>query len=175
MQSYGNEQYVSREAVGVFTDLEALNAAVAELETTAFPRHDISVLSAQSNTPAQIAEDDPAAPRTILVRPEEKTIGAGVIIAGGAYAGAVTALLALGPAPIVGVIVMAILGAMAGAVMGGALVWLISNHLRQSWRHTVSNGGMVLWVRTPGIRAEKMACAIMSKHGAHDIHVHDRQ
>src|SRR5690606_11393020 len=77
-----------REAVGVFDDQNQLDAAVAELEVTAFPRQDISVLSQQQvqerfgdDTRTEWFEDNPAAPRSVPLRPEERHIGAGVIIA----------------------------------------------------------------------------------------------
>ena len=79
------EQQTIREAVGVFDDPEKLNAAIAELEFTAFPRQDISVLGGSGNvekqfgTPAVnplLVEDNPDAPRVAPIRPEEKALGA---------------------------------------------------------------------------------------------------
>jgi hypothetical protein len=136
-----------REAVGVFTDKQALNAAVAELEVTAFPRQDISVLSPDDVNPTHIAEDSPTAERTILVRPEEQTVFAGVIICGGAYAGAVTAMMVIGlnsgVLPLLG---MALFGAIGGSALGAIVVQVLALRMRRNWEKTVSRGGSVLWV-----------------------------
>jgi hypothetical protein len=162
-----------REAVGVFTDKQALNAAVAELEVTAFPRQDISVLDPDGETPASIAEDSPTAARTILVRPEEQTVFAGVLICGGAYAGAVTAMMIIGlnsgVLPLLG---MALFGAVGGSSLGAIVVQVLALRLRQNWEKTVSRGGSVLWVRTPEPDSERKALHIMRKHGGRDVHVH---
>ena len=78
------------ETVGVFDNMHSLNEAIAELEVTAFPRQDISILDERAARNEGIImdgkamADDPEAPRTILIRPEEKAIGVGVII-GGAF------------------------------------------------------------------------------------------
>ncbi|MBU0800416.1 MAG: hypothetical protein KKA05_05365 [Alphaproteobacteria bacterium] len=168
-----NDRQVIREAVGVFTDKDRLNAAVAELETTAFPRHDISVLSPAEKNTARKAEDDPEAQRTILVRPEEQTIAAGVIIGGGTYAGVVTAALAIGPgATLLAYLGMIFFGAIAGAALGGIVLQFIAMRLRRTWGRALQQGGVVLWVRTPGPNRERIALDIMRKHGGQDVHVH---
>ena len=163
-----------REAVGIFTDREELEAAVAELETTAFPRHDISVQHPDDPHSARAAEDDPDAERAILIRPEEKTIAAGVIVGGGAYAGAITAaFFAYGPDVGGGTFTaMMILGAVAGAALGGMIVHALAQQMRLSWDRALRRGGMVLWVRTPEPENERMALEIMNRHGARDVHVH---
>ena len=162
-----------REAVGIFTDEKALAAAIAELENTAFPRHDISVLPAGQPINARRAEDDPDAPRTILIRPEERTIASGVIVGGGAYAGAITAALLTTGAGFAAYLFMIFFGMLAGASLGGLIVYALAVRFRQAWDITLSSGGTVLWVRTPGPDEERLACQIMRRHGAQDVHIHD--
>ena len=163
-----------REAVAVFTDRQALEAAVAELETTAFPRQDISVQHPADPHSARAAEDDPDAERAILIRPEEKTIAAGVIVGGGAYAGAITAaFFAYGPDVGGGAFTaMMVLGAVAGASLGGMIVQMLALRMRRSWSRALRRGGMVLWVRTPKPESERTALEIMNRHGGRDVHVH---
>lgn len=162
-----------REAVGIFTDEKALAEAIAELESTAFPRHDISVLPAGQPLSARRAEDDPNAPRTILIRPEERTIASGVIIGGGAYAGAMTSALLSTGAGFAAYLFMIFFGMLAGASLGGLIVYALATRFRQTWDVTLNSGGTVLWVRTPGEKEENLACQIMRRHGAQDVHIHN--
>lgn len=163
---------MSREAVGIFTDESALAEAIAELENTSFPRHDISVLPAGQPINARRAEDDPNAPRTIMIRPEERTIASGVIIGGGAYAGAMTAALMTAGASFAAYVFMIFFGMLAGASLGGLIVYGLAVRFRKAWDITVSSGGTVLWVRTPGPEEERLAIQIMRRHGAQDVHIH---
>jgi hypothetical protein len=163
-----------REAVGVFTDMDQLNEAVAELETTAFPRHDISVLG-RDDRPAGLEADNPDAPRTILIRPEEKVIGSAFMIGGGAYAGGTTAALLIGAVPTGVLAAFTFFGAIAGAAVGAIIVKMFAMKLERSWREHMKRGGMVLWVHTSGVQQEQTACEIMRKHGANGVHVHETQ
>jgi hypothetical protein len=93
------EHEAINETVGVFDNMHSLNEAIAELEVTAFPRQDISILDERAARNEGIMmdgkamADDPETPRTILIRTEEKAIGVGVIIGGGFYAGVVTGMM----------------------------------------------------------------------------------
>lgn len=164
---------VTREAVGLFRDPDALAAAIAELENTAFPRHDISVLPPGSAVDPRRAADDPGAPRTILIRPEERTIATGVIVGGGAYAGGVTAALMTAGASFAAYVFMIFFGMLAGASLGGLIAYTIAARLRHDWGQNADNGGTVLWVHTPGPDEERLAVDIMRRHGARDVHIHD--
>ncbi len=169
-----------REAVGAFDDIHSLNEAVAELEVTAFPRHDISVRDGRAAKlhPHVITtvyeEDDPETPRTILVRPEEKAIGASVIVGGGFYAGVVTGMLVAGlEAPFLVVFGYGMLGGIFGMVLGALVAGLLGNYYNGVLRRQISEDRMFLWVRTPGPDEERLACEIMEKHGAHRVHIND--
>lgn len=177
-----NTQQTTREAVGVFNTLEDLDAAVAELEVTAFPRHDISVLGTQEDIKekfghravrAEWLEDNPEAPRMISVRPEEKAIGAGVVIGVCAYiAGCIAAVAGreLSGFMLVGAITAS---SFTGAVVGILLALVISHILQRRREMQLKKGGLLLWVRTPGPKREEIAQNIMSKHGARHVHLHD--
>lgn len=166
---------MGREAVGVFDDLDSLNAAVAELELVAFPRHDISILSPEDPIPTKIAQHSTLVKRTMLVRPEENAIFSGVIIGGGAYAGAITAALVIGPsASTASLVGMVVLGMIAGMLLGGFVTQIIALRQRQSWNRQVRRGGSVLWVRSAGPASEHKAMRIMRKYGGQNIHIHNK-
>ena len=176
------EQQTIREAVGVFDDPEKLNAAIAELEFTAFPRQDISVLGGSGNvekqfgTPAVnplLVEDNPDAPRVAPIRPEEKALGAAVMIGGAAYFGGCTAAIIAASTSKWGILAAITVGSAIGAVLGAIVALLVGAWMSRRIKKQIKNGGLVLWVRTPGPRREKLAREILRKYGGKDIHIHD--
>ncbi len=171
-----------REAVGVFHNMDDLQDAVRDLEGTAFPRQDISVMGdrkdiedifGSATMPPELMEDDPNTPRQSPVRPEEKTIGASALVGGTAYVGAVAAAIAAGAASIPAVIAAAALGGMGGAAAGGTAWQMIRHYLGHAEEEQFEKGGMLLWVRTPDKDREEIACGIMRSHGADHVRVHD--
>lgn len=171
-----------KEAVGVFKNLDDLNEAVNELEITAFPRHDISVLGGthglnreygRASIDPRLAEDDPYAPRTVPIHPEEKAIGKGVVIGVGAYIGAIAGAFILGPQADYLLFIPTVA---TGTFIGGALGWLVTEMLRFRFSREIEDqideGGLVLWVRTMGRSKERLAQDIMRKHGGTHIHTH---
>jgi hypothetical protein len=175
------EQETIREAVGVFNDKQQLDQAIAELEVTAFPRHDISVLGPDKDVKekygleevsAEFLEDNADAPRGVSIRPEEKTIGAGVMVGACAYLAGCAVALASQPASTMGLLLAITGGSLAGAAVGMILVFLIGSKLRSGIDKQLRNGGLLLWVRTPTIQREKIAQEILRKHGGHDVHIH---
>lgn len=180
-EAVGEEGRV-REAVGVFRDLKHLEEAVRELESTAFPRDSITVLGAQKDVSTAFGrkpvtmermEDDPRTPRRVPLRPEEKTIGAVLMIGCAAYVGVVAGLLATGSSPLHITIAAVLLGGCAGAAIGGIVVELIVRRMGRNIDREVGHGGLILWVRTPDSVRERLACEILQNHGARHIRVHD--
>jgi hypothetical protein len=176
------ERTTIREAVGIFDNIPALNAAVEELESTAFPRHDISVLGSRKDVEeefgsapvnADYLKDNPAAPRAILVRPEEKVIGASAMIGGGIYAGAVTGALLAGPLSIASTLAMIVPGAVFGGMLGAAAAWLLEGRYNKYLETQIKKGGLLLWVHTPNRASEKLAQDILHKHGGRRVHIHN--
>lgn len=169
-----------REAVGVFENQKDLDEAIAELESTAFPRQDISVLGGTGkiekkggrSVSSQALEDDASAPRAISIRPEEKTIGAAVIIGGCAYAAGSVAAFMIGSESAAGLATALTLGSLAGGLAGAIIVLAIAWRMNNRIKKRISRGGLLLWVRTEGKKSEDLAQKILSKHGAKDIHIH---
>ena len=121
---------VIRETVGVFNDVEMIDKAINELESTNFPRHDISVIAnrkevrkefGQGSVAPELLEDNPKAPRGVHVRPEERTIGAGVIIGVPAYVTGCVAALLVNPASGPVLLGAVALGSLVGAALGGGV------------------------------------------------------
>lgn len=171
-----------REAVGLFPDMDSLQEAVRELEGSAFQRDAISVLGSrhaieQMYGTTEIdtinAEDDPHMPRQAPPRPEEKNIGAGALVGGIAYVGAITAALVTMPAGIPLTLAAVALGGGSGAAIGAGLVSLLGHKLDDHAAEQIEKGGLLLWVRTPDEEREAIALDIMRRHGAHHIKVHD--
>ncbi len=167
------------EAVGVFDDVEALSEAVTELEHTAFSRETLSVLGDAKAIEEKFgkpvvnpdkAAEDPDAPRRPPVRTEEKSIGTGAIIGGGAYIGAVGALLTAGAAVTVPAVITA---AALGGGGGGLLAKMLGDRYGSEIEDQIEKGGLVLWVQTRDKDREELACHILKKHGAHNVHVHE--
>lgn len=173
-------QYV-RETVGVFDTQAALEQAVSELESTAFPRHDISTQAAPREMKAALGaeavdaallEDNPRAPRRAPARPEEKTIGSAALVCVPAYLVGCAAMLLVNPASS-----WALLGAVAGGSLIGAGLGALAFGLIKAWidknaHKQLRKGGLLLWVRTPKPEQEQVAMDILAKHGAKHIHVH---
>ncbi|MGB4106301.1 MAG: hypothetical protein WBK55_00725 [Alphaproteobacteria bacterium] len=167
------------ETVGVFDDIESLNQAIAELEGTAFPRQDISVLDGAAMRKDGVAagaikpEDDPDSPRTILIRPEEKVIGGGVIVGGGLYAGVVTGVIVAGiGAPFEELASTGLFGGLFGAALGAVIAYLLGHYYNNVLREQIRKDQMVLWVRTPDKSQQDAASEIMRRHGGRRVHVH---
>ncbi len=173
------QQETIRETVAVFDDIESLNKAVMELESTAFPRQDISVIDGRAMHNDSVVkgapkpEDNPDVPRTILIRPEEKAIGIGVIIGGGLYAGVVTGVLVTGiSAPFDELVMAGLFGGGFGAALGALVAYLLGHYYNNVLREQIRKDQMVLWVRTPEIVQQQAASEIMRRHGGRRVHVH---
>jgi hypothetical protein len=174
-------QATIREAVCVFENQQQLDNAINELETTAFPRQDISVLASDkkleetfgtANIKVRRLEDSDDAPRDISVRPEEKTI------IGTAFAGVCAYILGCTAAILAKDSSIAVLlsyiagGSVIGAVIGGAIVYFVTRKLYKDSQHKIRKGGLVLWVKTPAPDKEDVAQTIMRKHGGRNVHIH---
>lgn len=172
----------NREAMGIFNSPEQMQEAIRELEATAFPRDSISILGHRHSiedrfgravTDPSLEQDDPNAPRKAPARPEEQTIGAGALVGCAAYIGVVGAGIAMGPASIPVTLMAIILGGGSGAALGGLLVNRLKHQYEDHIQEQLSQGGLLLWVRTPDLERETLACDILSRHGAHHVRVHD--
>ncbi len=171
----------AREAVGVFDNPLEMDAAIAELESTAFPHDSISILANSPDLRKEFGisvvrpedvEDNPDTPRTVPVHPEEKTVGLAALIGVTVYTAMTAGVVFFGQAATpVDWIVAIIFGAISGTVIGLA-AYLYSRHTKRLRDQQIEAGGIVMWVRTPNEERELIARDILMKHGARDVHVH---
>lgn len=174
----------NREVVGVFHDSGSFQEAIDELLTSGFNHADISLLATSHavdrNLSAQYRkleafEQAPEVSTTAYVSPESRADGYAAIIGSLMYlggAGAATAIVASG-----GAVAAALLGAALATGTGGAVgAWLA--HLLEK-RHAdelaaqLTQGGLLLWVRTWDAAHEKHAIAILRRHAATHVHGHE--
>ncbi|MCD6035079.1 MAG: hypothetical protein K0R63_820 [Rickettsiales bacterium] len=172
-----------REAVGVFNNLDEMQAAIDELELQGFERRHISVLGSegaveehfgQPHIKPEELEDNPETPRSIKVKPQELGIAQGALVGGTMYAGVVAAILAAGAfTPPGALVTTAIMGGVGGAALGGLLAKLLGDEYANFFQKQLDAGGLLLWVATPDLEKEQIARDTLTKHGARDVHVHD--
>jgi hypothetical protein len=168
------------EAVAVFHDVSDLDAAVEDLRAAGFEMDDISLLATEQAVNRKLGhryerveelEDDPAAPRvayrtrTSLGESEDRLIGSLTYLPAVVAAGTVVASA--------GVVAAAVTGtAIAGALIGTVLShWLDKSHA-EHLQEQLDRGGLLLWVRTPDPETQQRALAILTRHSAHDVHIH---
>jgi hypothetical protein len=176
--------YRTREAVGVFADPDALEAAVNALETSGFDRASISVLGADAKVKQRIGrlyrsvaeiEDDPRAPRAAHVSSASRVEGEAAAVAVPFYIGGLAgaaAVVASGGV-LAAAIAGTILGCATGAGLGAVLAHAVARHHAKRVEEQLAQGGFVLWVGVPSADAERRARAALEQAGARDIHVHE--
>lgn len=170
-----------REAVAVFDDVSGLEAAVEELRAAGFAERDISLLAAHAAVERKLGhmyerveelEDDPRAPRTAFVssksmdQRENRLLGSLTVLPTVLAAGTVVASAGAVAAAVVGT-------AVAGALLGTVFAhWMDRRHA--DWlQEQLDRGGILLWVRTPTEVEERKALDVLTRHSAHDIHIHE--
>jgi hypothetical protein len=181
----GTRGYCVREAVGVFADPGALEAAVDELGISGFDRATLSVLASDEKVKERVGhlyrkvveiEDDRQAPLTGLVSTDSRMEGEAAAVGIPCYIGAVgaVALVATGGALAVTIAAM-IAGGAVGAGLGALLARAIAHQHTDHVLQQLAQGGMALWVRVRDDAAERTALQILTKAGARDVHVHEIQ
>jgi hypothetical protein len=173
-----------KEAVGVFGDPAALEAAVDALELAGFDRAAMSVLATDAKATEQVRrfyrsvrdiEDSGRAARDAFVSRDSRTEGeaaaVGIPLYIGGFAGA-AAVAATGGALALA-IAAAIAGAAAGAGLGAILAASIAHRHAARVQDQLFKGGLILWVNVPNPDVEKRAVAILDKMDARDVHVHE--
>lgn len=171
-----------REAVAIFKDEKSLEEAVTELEMTAFARHDISVLGGKNDVERKFGEeavsptkveDNPEAPRAAPIMAEERTLGGSALVCVTAYIGGCIGAVAANSTPEATLLVAIAAGSLLGGAIGGTAALLFRNLFKKHLEKQLEKGGLVLWVHTSGPATERMARAILKKHGGRHIHIHD--
>jgi hypothetical protein len=164
-----------REAIAVFHDADALEAAVSELQSHGFNRADISFLANEAPEQERRIADSPDAPRSAPVSDSDVRQGralaasmaatiAGFAAAGFTVATGGTFLLALGA------------GAVAAGGIGAASAFIGKKAADQTTSFLdaeFARGGVLLWVRTRDPQWERRALEVLRRHSGQDVHLHD--
>lgn len=177
-------QETRTEAVGVFDDAGSLENAIDELLSSGFNRAEVSLLASEHAVGEKLGhaykkvaelEDDPAVPRAAWVSTGAIGDAEGALIGGLVYVGAVVAAGAVvaSGGTLAGAIAGAAMAGGAGGLIGSVLAKLVGDHHADYLQEQLDHGGLLLWVRTRDGEHEKRATGILSKHSAHDVHVHE--
>jgi hypothetical protein len=172
-----------KEAVALFHDAKSLQAAIDELLTTGFDRADLSVLGSEKAIEDKLGhsygstkdlEDNPDVPRAAYVAPESIRLGEAACVGTPLYLSACIGSLvvaASGGTLLAGVAIAAIAGG-AGATVGSALAGIVGHEHAKHLSEHLNRGGLLLWVRTRDVEAEKVALAVLKRHSGEDAHLH---
>ncbi len=175
--------YRAREAVGVFADPDALEAAVNQLEGSGLDRASISVLGVDAKAKARVGdfyraaadiEDDGRMPRAAFVSKGSKGEGKAAAVVVPLYIGGLAgaAAVAASGGALAAAIAATILGGAAGAGLGALLLIAVSQHHARRVEEQLAKGGMVLWVGVRDDAEEQRALAILTQAGGRDVHAH---
>ncbi|HSO42447.1 MAG TPA: hypothetical protein VLR47_06360 [Rhodospirillales bacterium] len=174
----------TREAVGLFNDWTALQACVDDLLSSGFDRSELSLLAGQKaveeklgHVYAKVAEleDDPEVPRTAFVGRDSFIEGRTGVIGALAYIGAAAAIgavVASGGTLAAAIAAAAVAGGSGGLIGTLATRWLGRDRAKEI-QSQIDRGGLLLWVRARDRAHEDRAVAVLNRHSADHVHVHD--
>ncbi len=172
-----------REAVGIFHDAGALEAAIDELLSAGFDRADLSFLASEHAVEEKLGHrferasalaDDPAAPRVAYVSTEAIGEAEGALVGALSYVGAAVAsgfVVASGGALAAAIAAAALAGG-GGGLIGSLLARRVGRHHADYLHEQLDRGGLLLWVHTSTSVHEQRAAAILRKHSADCVHLH---
>jgi hypothetical protein len=152
------------EVVGRFADRESFRATVEELRSRGYERSDLSVLDSHESLSASESAGEAW---------------------GQALAGLVGEVKYLGPMTAAGIIMITSgpVGAMVSALVAAGLTGVALRELlddikatphTEAFAKALEGGAVLLWVRAETETQQAEASAILSRHGAADVHSHTR-
>jgi hypothetical protein len=170
----------TREAVGVFDDAKALEAAIGDLLAAGFERAQISLLAGEKAIVEKLGhtyvrveelEDDLAAPR-IKYRSMEASkmalLGALASIGALAAAGAIFA----GGGALAATLGSGVIGAEVGGFLSGVFGDFLDSRHARYLQEQLDHGGLLLFVRCAGDGEENLARETLLKRSGRDVHAH---
>jgi hypothetical protein len=171
------------EAVGLFHDVKSLQAAIDELLASGFDQDCLSVLGNEKSIEDKLGhsygstkdlEDNPNVPRGTWVPNESIGVAEAACIGTPVYLSAIIGSLmvfASGGTLLGGVAIAAVAGG-AGATVGTALAGIVGHEHAKHLNEQLNRGGLLLWVRTRDVEAEKKALDVLRRHSGQDVHLH---
>jgi hypothetical protein len=174
---------IVHEAVGIFDDENTLQAAMDDLEEHGFMRHELSLLADDATIEEKLghvykrvalAQDDPAAPRTIFIPKETRGDAQGALIAMPLYIAASTAsaVVVASGGTILSALAAASAAGAVGTAIGAALANFVAKHHASYILSQMERGGLLLWVNLRSPEQEELAKKILKRHSAHNVHTH---
>ncbi len=152
------------EVVGRFAEKAPFTAAVEDLRAAGFERSDLSVLDSHESLAA--SETDSEAWKQTL------TGLVGEIKYMGPLGAAGLIMLSAGP---VGASVAALVAAgVTGVALREALDEIRATPHTEAFAKALEGGAVLLWVRADTPQRQDQASQILTRHGAADVHVHER-
>ena len=119
-----------------------------------------------------VLEDDDSVPRIAYVSPELIGDAEGALIGGLLYIGVGAGAVLASAGALATAIMGGALGGGAGALIGSVLAKLVGDHHARYLKEQLDHGGLLLWVRARDEEHEKRAVDILKKHSGSDVHVH---
>ena len=171
-----------REAVGIFHEAAALDAARDDLLRAGFDRADLSFLASEHAVEEKLGQryrrasalaDDPATPRVAYVSTEAIGAAEGALIGGLFYVGAAVAsgaVVASG-GTLAAAIAAAALAGGGGGLIGSLLARQVGRHHAWYLNQQLDHGGLLLWVHVSTPAEAQRAVEILRKHSGDCIHL----
>lgn len=161
---YPQSAAMTIEVVGRFAEREAFRAAVKDLLAAGFERADLSVLDTHESLSAADAP-----------REAWKETMAGLIDEVN-YVGPITAagLIAIASGPVGALVSGAVAAGLTGYALADVLADVRATPHTEAFARALEAGAVLLWVRAETPERQDAAAAVLERHGAADIHTHER-
>ncbi len=152
------------EVVGRFAGQEGFTAAVEELLQAGFGPSELSVLDTHEALGA--AGSSGEAWQSVLAG----------LVGEIKYVGPITTagLIGIATGPVGAAISAAVAAGLTGAALAELLETVRATPHTESFARALEAGALLLWVRTADAEREAKASEILSRHGAQDVHRHQR-
>lgn len=158
-------QQAVTEVVGRFSDKQDFTAAVEALLQAGFAPSDLSVLDTHEALSAAGSPGEAWQSALASLVGEIK------------YVGPVTAagLIAIATGPVGAAISAAVAAGLTGAALAELLETVRATPHTESFARALEAGALLLWARVADAGAEAKAREILTRHGAQDVHRHERR
>jgi hypothetical protein len=170
-----------REMVGVFSDADSLEYAVADLMDSGFAKKHVSLLASEAAIVRQLGhhynkvediEDTPWLPRSAYIPSKSRRVTEAILFSGLLILGAIVAIGAakLAEGKLSLMLSSGVVGAVVGGLIGGFLGKLIQERHNKYLAEQLGHGGLLLWVRIRDHDQERLVRDILERHSARDVH-----
>jgi hypothetical protein len=152
------------EVVGRFAEREEFTGAVRALLSAGFAPRDLSVLDTHEALSAAGTSGEAWQSALAGLVGEIK------------YVGPITAagLIAIATGPMGAAVSTAVAAGLTGAALAELLETIRATPHTESFARALESGALLLWVRVENAEKETQANGILARHGAADVHRHER-